>query len=372
MKKFLLIIALLTTLGVSAKRMPENPLMIAHRGGWTERVVTAPDGTTHKEFVVPENSVAAVAMAKRFGYAGIECDVKYTADSVMVIMHDRTINRTVRHAADYSRLTTPIKVSEIPFEELRRDYVLASDDPAMRVPVPTLEELLAECKKQGMIAVLHSKIPASYVVAQRMLGDEGWIAFNSYDDTLVEARKISNCLILLDPGMQKNQSVKNTISRLEAFGGRCGVSSMNRRLLTKEYCHAIREKGFEVQSSIFKTPHEVQALRNGVTILLTDFAKLPEPNQKSVLKLRKRDRRASQPVIKQWNEEIECGALVLEIDFKGEVEIILNGERRYPLTRSVRGTDRFGIRFTEKKPSLSVKISEGGIVRSLRADVYKY
>ena len=111
MRRFLLIIALLATLGVSAKRMPENPLMIAHRGGWTERAITAPDGSTRKEFVVPENSIAAVGMAKRFGYAGIECDVKYTADSVMIIMHDRTLNRTLRRAADYSPLTEPVKVA---------------------------------------------------------------------------------------------------------------------------------------------------------------------------------------------------------------------------------------------------------------------
>ena len=372
MRRFLLIIALLATLGVSAKRMPENPLMIAHRGGWTKRVITAPDGTTRKEFVVPENSIAAVGMAKRFGYAGIECDVKYTADSVMIIMHDRTLNRTLRRAADYSRLTEPVKVAEITFEALRRDYVLASDDPAMRVRVPTLEELLVECKKQGMIAVLHSTLPESFALAQKMLGDEGWVAFNSYDETLVEARKISNCLILLDPGQQKNQSAERTIQRLEALGGRCGVSSMNRRLLTEEYCRAMREKGFEVQSSIFKTPHEVQALRNGVTILLTDFAKLPEPKQRPVMKLRKRNIRTSQPVNKQWSRELECGALTLEIDFAGTVTILLNGEKRYQLTRNGRGVDRFGMRFTEAAPSLQVEVAEGGIIRSLKADVYQY
>ena len=372
MRRFLLIIALLATLGVSAKRMPENPLMIAHRGGWTERTITAADGKSHKEFVVPENSIAAVGMAKRFGYAGIECDVKYTADSVMIIMHDRTLNRTLRRAADYSPLTEPVKVSDITFEALRKDYVLASDDPAMRVQVPTLEELLAECNKQGMIAVLHSKIPASYVVAQRMLGDEGWIAFNSYDDTLVEARKISNCLILLDPGMQKNQSVENTIQRLKMFGGRCGVSSMKRSLLTEEYCRAMRENGYEIQSSIFKTPHEVQALRNGVTILLTDFAKLPEAERNPVMKLRKRNRRPSQPVYKQWSREVECGALTLEVDFVGTVNILLNGERRYTLTRLGRGVDRLGMRFTEDAPSLQVEVAEGGIVRSLKANVYQY
>ena len=371
MRKLLMIIALFAVAGVSAQSN-NSPLMIAHRGGWTQRIFTTADGKTQKEFVVPENSVAAVGMAKRFGYAGIECDVQYTADSVMVIIHDKTINRTMRRAADYSPVTEPVTVSDVSFETLRREYVLASDDPAMRVPIPTLEELLTECKNQGMLAVLHSVLPESYVVAQKMLGDDGWVAFCSYDDVLAEARKISNCLILLDPGKQKNQSIDHTLQRLKLLGGRCGVSSMKRTLLTEEYCQALREGGYQIQSSIFKSPHEVQALRNGVTILLTDFAKQPEEKLDPIMRLRKRNRRVSQPINKQWSREVECGALTLEIDFVGTVDILLNGERRYSLTRLERGVDRFGMRFTECAPSLKVEISEDGIVRSLKADVYQY
>ena len=371
MKRIFTVLALLITICASAQS-PERVLMIAHRGGWTERTVTAPDGSTHKEFVVPENSVAAVGMARRFGYDGIECDVKYTADSVMVLMHDRTMNRTVRNAADYSPLKEPLRVGDLTFEQLRRDYVLASNDPAMRTPIPTLEELLAECKKEGMIAVLHSTVPESFVLAQKMLGDNGWVAFNGYDNILAEARKISDCLILLDPGRQKNQAVESTIQRLKKLGGRCGVSSMKRTLLTEEYCHALRECGFQIQSSIFKTPHEVQALRNGVTILLTDFAKLPEEEKRPAMKFRKRNYAHTKTICKQWSREVECGALTLEIEFEGTVDLLLNGERRYSLTRTESGTDRLGTRFIEMSPSLEVSVAEGGRIHSLKANVYQY
>jgi hypothetical protein len=223
-----------------------------------------------------------------------------------------------------------------------------------------------------MIAVLHSSLPESYEMAQRMLGDDGWVAFDSYDANLAQARKISKCLILLDPGKQKNQSVKHTIKRLERLGGRCGVSSMKRTLLTEEYCRTLRKSGYEVQSSIFKTPHEVQAIRNGVTILLSDFAKLPEADKRPVLKLRKRNRNASQPVVKEWRREVECGALTVEIEFEGAVDILLNGERRYTLVRRELGYDRLGMRFTEASPSIEVVPHDGCEVRSLKANVYQY
>ncbi|MEE1145426.1 MAG: glycerophosphodiester phosphodiesterase, partial [Bacteroidaceae bacterium] len=143
----LLMMALALFMSCSPKKeTPVYPTMIAHRGCWLKGLV-------------PENSVEAVRMAKRFGYTGIECDVHYTKDSVMVILHDKTLNRTVRRAADYSKLEQPVKLSDLTFEELRRDYVLESSDPALRTPIPTLEELLSACKEHGILPMLHSSLP---------------------------------------------------------------------------------------------------------------------------------------------------------------------------------------------------------------------
>ena len=88
---------LLTLLLCSVAVAKSEPTVFAHRGCWSKN--------DKGEFVVPENSVAAVAMAARMGYAGIECDVKKTKDGHLVVLHDKTINRTMRNAVDYSLLT---------------------------------------------------------------------------------------------------------------------------------------------------------------------------------------------------------------------------------------------------------------------------
>ena len=93
-----------------------SPLPVAHRGCWFTNQI-------------PENSIAAIRTAKRYGYKAIECDVKYTKDSILVIMHDGTINRTMRKASDYSSLTTPINISDLTWAELRQDYVLTAEEP---------------------------------------------------------------------------------------------------------------------------------------------------------------------------------------------------------------------------------------------------
>ena len=56
------------------------PMAVAHRGCWLK------DGDA---FYINENCPAGVWMAKQYGYPAIECDVKYTRDSVMVLMHKR-------------------------------------------------------------------------------------------------------------------------------------------------------------------------------------------------------------------------------------------------------------------------------------------
>ncbi|MBQ8531019.1 MAG: hypothetical protein IJ430_07675 [Parabacteroides sp.] len=364
MKRFLILlclVGLLVSCGTETKK-EQLPIVIAHRGCWLDDVV-------------PENSLAAVGMAKRFGYTGIECDVKYTADSVMVILHDGKLNRTARLAKDYSELKEPVHLKDLTFEELRRDYVLASADPALRTPIPTLEELLNECKKQGVLPMLHSEVWESYELAQKMMGDN-WICFTVHDSLLREARKITNCLILMDPHKEKNQDVQFTMERLRKIGGKCGVSSMNRKLLTKEYCDSLRANGFEIQSSIFQTPHEVQAVRNGITILLTDFSMMPnelvDVYKNDHWSIKNKSLKAGEVAENVWANPIEYGGLTVEVEFVGTIEVVMNGERTYTLTRTEPGKDYIGLRFLNKAPSVKITAKEESKLVDVNATVYKF
>ena len=183
MKNVITLLLLTISLCCAASNKPIYPASFAHRGCWFKDNV-------------PENSLHAVRMAKRFGYKGIECDVKYTADSVMIILHDKSLNRTLRNAADYSMIKEKTYVKDLTFEELRRDYVMASDIPDMREKVPTLEELLLECKKEDIIPMLHSNIIESFELAQKIMGDGNWIAFSGKHEIMKKARNITNGLIL--------------------------------------------------------------------------------------------------------------------------------------------------------------------------------
>ena len=268
MKRFLTLCLLVLTFNFVSAKQPTYPHMYAHRGCWAKDI--------NGEWVIPENSIEAVAVAKRMGYEGIECDVRYTKDHQMVILHDATLNRTARHASDYSELRSPIHIKDLTFEELRRDYVLASSHPELRTPIPTLEELLEECKRQDIKPMLHSDIWESYELAQQMFGND-WICFTGGVEHMKKVRAFSDCTILL---AINDGTAEENIARLAQIGGHCGISTMNYNLYTPQFCKALTDAGYEVQASIFPAPHEATAQRNGITYQLTDFSFMPPADEK--------------------------------------------------------------------------------------------
>lgn len=334
------------------------PFAVAHRGCWLM------DG---EEFYINENCPAGVWMAAQYGYPAIECDVRYTRDSVMVLMHDGTINRTMRNASDYSRIGEPVKVADCTFEELRTRYVLASTDPALRVPIPTLQELLEACRDAGVMPMLHSAVVESYALAHEILGD-GFIAFDASQAAVSRARDYSSCLILLDPG---KDDAATTLQRLEQIGGKCGMSTMNYHMLDARYIRTVKDAGFEVQASIFPSPHEQRALTDGVTIELSDFYWHQTKGRKPVAFVREKGMSLDGGESFAWTETApDYSAITLELEFSGSLEISLCG-RTYPLSHDEPGkAERFGLRLFKTDPELTLKALAPTEIKSLKVNLY--
>ena len=359
MKRFLPLFLGLAALALSCGQKADDnlPMAVAHRGCWLKE---------GEEFYINENCPAGVRMAAQYGYPAIECDVKYTRDSVMVIMHDNTINRTMRNASDYSPIAEPVKVSDCTFEELRTRYVLASTDPSLRTPIPTLQEELEACRDAGIIPMLHSAVVESYELAKEILGD-GFIAFDANEEAVSQARNYSSCLILLDPG---SDDAAGTTGRLQKIGGRCGMSTMNYRMLDAAYIQAVKEAGFEVQASIFPAPHEQRAHSDGVTIQLSDFYWHQTAGRKPVASLKKKHLALAEGESFRWEEDApEFSAVTLDLSFTGSLQIGLCG-KTYTLNHEGEKAERFGLRLYKSRPQLSLKALSGSQIRSLSVSVF--
>ena len=357
--KRLLTLCTMLCCAIVAMAQSEQPLpkMFAHRGCWSK--------------VCPENSLPAVARAARHGYVGIECDVKMTADGKMVIMHDKTINRTCRNAEDYSKIQGKVKVEDLTFKELRNNYVLASSNHDYRMQVPTLEELLKECKKHNIVPMLHSKYVESYRLAQKIMGDN-WVCFTKDVEALKECRKFSKCLILY---AIDEKNAETAFEVLPQLGGKVGVSSMKREALTRERNKRLKELGYEVQSSIYKAPREVYALRDGATIILSDFSLMPDPNNKpaKVVEIDPQTLAQGKTIRIDADEKVKEGGVAIDIEFEGVIEIAFDKDKQlYTLYNNGSYHDRFGTRFTNRKAMVTLHGVEESKIKSAKVYFYEF
>lgn len=81
----------------------------------------------------PENTLVAFRLARQLGADGIELDVKLTADSEIVVIHDQTVDRTTTGTGSVASL----KLEEI----LRLDAGLKFDQTYTGCRIPTLDEV---------------------------------------------------------------------------------------------------------------------------------------------------------------------------------------------------------------------------------------
>ena len=346
-------------IAIATMAQSEQPLpkMFAHRGCWSK--------------ICPENSLPAVARAARHGYLGIECDVKMTSDGKMVIMHDKTINRTCRNAEDYSKIQGKVKIEDLTFKELRNNYVLESPNKEYRMQVPTLEELLKECKKHNIVPMLHSKYVESYRLAQKILGNN-WVCFTKDVQALKECRKFSKCLILYAIDEKTAESAFEVLPQL---GGKVGVSSMKREALTRERIKRLKECGYEVQASIYKAPREVYALRDGATIILSDFNIMPDPSNKpvKVVEIDPQTLAQGQTIRVLADEKVKDGGVAIDIEFEGVIEIAFDKNAQlYTLHNNGSHHDRFGVRFINRKGMVALHGVEESKIKSAKVYFYEF
>lgn len=102
-------------------------IVVAHRGDWR---------------FAPENSIAAIEHSIAVGVDVVELDLQLTRDSVLIIMHDATLNRTT---------TGKGKVSEWTLDSIRTLTLKNGCGIRTRHRVPTLEEALLAAKGKVLI-----------------------------------------------------------------------------------------------------------------------------------------------------------------------------------------------------------------------------
>lgn len=119
---------------IALKEMLQKPIdsyimVAAHRGDWRN---------------APENSLQAINMAIEMGVDIVEIDIAVTADSIPVLMHDKTLNRTTNCQG---------LVKDSTYASLSKCRLKDGIDDLTGFNIPTLEEALKKVKGKILINI---------------------------------------------------------------------------------------------------------------------------------------------------------------------------------------------------------------------------
>jgi len=101
-----------------------------------DRLFIAHRGVHFNHTIAGENSLEAVRLAKRAGFELIETDVRWTLDSILIVMHDKTLNRTCLNS-DGTEILNEVEVADVTLEKLKSDFILKANEKINNTTVPT-------------------------------------------------------------------------------------------------------------------------------------------------------------------------------------------------------------------------------------------
>ncbi len=125
--------------GVAAQSSLDSILYDFHHR--PDRILVASHRASHPD--LPENSLAAIRETIRSGIDIVELDIRETKDGVLVIMHDKTVDRTTNSTG---------LVAEKSFAELQQ-LRLVHNGQVTQEKIPTLKEVLQLVKGKIMLDI---------------------------------------------------------------------------------------------------------------------------------------------------------------------------------------------------------------------------
>lgn len=216
--------------------------------------------------IAPENTLSAFRLSKENGFDYVETDVSFTADSVAVLLHDNTIDRTSNGKGPISSIT---------FDDVRKfDFGSWKDAAYKGEKIPSFEEFLDLCIELDLYPYIELKEGNRQQIRSLvdMVEDYGlsdkvtWISFDATRLQYVKAKTPKARLGYLKSTVDE-QSLY-TVLELRNKDNEVFLDAKNisQDLMTK--CVAI---GIPVEQWVVDTQEQIDALDAHVTGATSDY-----------------------------------------------------------------------------------------------------
>jgi glycerophosphoryl diester phosphodiesterase len=198
----------------------------------------------------PENTLLSFASAERVGADEIELDVRLTRDHTLVVIHDRTVERTA--AAPTEHLHTPIE--ELTLQQLR------SVDLGLGQRVPTLAEVLdaTTVLLRVEIKALAAARPLAELLHQRSDSDQARCIVTSFDPLSLADFAASGPGLPRGTGLHIADLESNWRDEVDRIGASTVLLPFTG--LTRSVVDEIHETGRRVEAALIEGPADVRRI----------------------------------------------------------------------------------------------------------------
>jgi glycerophosphoryl diester phosphodiesterase len=244
-----------------------RPLVIAHRGGaglW------------------PENTMHAFEGARRLGVDVIETDVRSTADGVLVLIHDASVERTTDGAGSVNEMT----LAEL--KKLDAGYSWSPDGGksfpfrGRGLTVPTLEEVFRAFPQMNFNIEPKQETPSIVEPLCRLIGERGMtsrIVIGSFSDALMEKFRracpeiaTSASPIEVSQFLSLSKAAGEVSRKFAMQALQVPEHAGGRRVLTESFVEAAHRHNLKVHAwTVNETADMRRLLEMGVDGLMTDY-----------------------------------------------------------------------------------------------------
>ena len=233
--------------------------------------------------IAPENTLPAIAYAKKAGFGYVEVDIHWTSDDVPVLLHNDTINSTARNA-DGTALSSTVAIDSITFEQAQTyDFGIWKGDQFKGTKIPSLEQALTLCKKLGLKVGLDIKTltsPQFDIIADIIKHTGMTNSFSAGSTTLATInlfhQEFPNALLTygLYGGSYTDEALAEKITDALTVKGNNDVGlSVMLNALTDAQIETVTESDLLVlcwKNGVEYTEEEVLALNSGIFAIFCD------------------------------------------------------------------------------------------------------
>ena len=137
------------------------------------------------DVTIPSESIYSVAISKRLGFDMLELNVKVTSDAQFVVMHGdgEKFGKQFEHVDGVTDISE-MAINSVTLEWIKSNVRYKSKYPKYRTAPSTLEEMLYECKRNGIVPFVQRtdvKVNNAWItsiaVADRIMGVGNYISY---------------------------------------------------------------------------------------------------------------------------------------------------------------------------------------------------